>query len=104
MYDGGLFSIEMAIHAYSALDSYIYACAFQEQQLSFETPEEVREAYAIALSGGGDRWLSTTHHIGEVGTITTAEFDLTPFQGAHCRVTVVDRSGRRTRSNPIWPQ
>ncbi len=51
MYDGGLFSIEMAIHAYSALDSYIYACAFQEQQLPFETPEEVGEAYAIAKLG-----------------------------------------------------
>jgi AcrR family transcriptional regulator len=37
------FSIELAIHAYSALDSYIYGFALQEQQLPFHNPEEVGE-------------------------------------------------------------
>jgi AcrR family transcriptional regulator len=37
----GGFSIEMAIHAYSALDSYIYGFTLQEQTLPFDNPEEV---------------------------------------------------------------
>ncbi|MEA2499381.1 MAG: hypothetical protein QOH26_1786 [Actinomycetota bacterium] len=37
------FSIEMAIHAYSALDSYIYGFALQEQSLPFETRDEIGE-------------------------------------------------------------
>ena len=35
------FSIEMAAHAYSLLDSYIYGFALQEANLPFRTPEEV---------------------------------------------------------------
>jgi AcrR family transcriptional regulator len=38
------FSIEMAIHAYSALDSYIYGFALQERSLPFDSPSEVGEA------------------------------------------------------------
>ncbi len=34
------FSIEMAAHAFSALDSYIYGFALQEATLPFHTPEE----------------------------------------------------------------
>jgi AcrR family transcriptional regulator len=37
------FSIEMAAHAYSALDSYIYGFALQEPSLPFDTPEETAE-------------------------------------------------------------
>ncbi|MQB01435.1 MAG: TetR family transcriptional regulator [Actinobacteria bacterium] len=47
--EGG-FSIEMAIHAYSALDSYIYGFALQEQQLPFENPGEVDEVAQTMLS------------------------------------------------------
>jgi AcrR family transcriptional regulator len=47
--EGG-FSIEMAIHAYSALDSYIYGFALQEQQLPFENPGEVGEVAETMLS------------------------------------------------------
>lgn len=50
MYDGGGFSTEMAIHAYSAIDGYIYGFALQEQQLPFETPEEVGEVSETMLS------------------------------------------------------
>lgn len=34
------FSLELAAHAYSALDSYIYGFALQERSLPFDTPEE----------------------------------------------------------------
>ena len=34
------FSFRMALHAYTALDSYTYGFALQEKSLPFETPEE----------------------------------------------------------------
>jgi len=37
------FSIAMAAHAYSVLDSYIYGFAFQQATLPFKTPAEVAE-------------------------------------------------------------
>jgi len=65
---------------------------------------ETSEAYAIALTTGGDRWQSGEGRTGEGGEpIAEAEFDLGPFRGSYCRVTVVDPSGRRAWSNPIWP-
>jgi AcrR family transcriptional regulator len=38
------FSFEMAIHAYSAQDAYIYGSALQERDLGFETPQSAGEA------------------------------------------------------------
>jgi hypothetical protein len=65
---------------------------------------ETGEAYAISLTGGGDRWQSGSERHGGVGApITEAEFDLAPFRGSYCRVTVVDQAGRRAWSNPVWP-
>jgi hypothetical protein len=65
---------------------------------------ETGEAYAITLTGGGERWQSGSERHGEVGApITEAEFDLDPFRGSYCRVTVVDPAGRRAWSNPVWP-
>jgi hypothetical protein len=64
---------------------------------------ETDEAYAISLTGGGDRWQRGSEHHGGVGApITEAEFDLAPFYGSYCRVTVVDQAGRRAWSNPVW--
>ena len=37
----GGFSVEMAAHAFSLLDSYIYGFALQETTLPFRTPEEL---------------------------------------------------------------
>jgi AcrR family transcriptional regulator len=37
------FSIQLAAHAFSALDSYIYGFALQERSLAFGTPEETSE-------------------------------------------------------------
>jgi AcrR family transcriptional regulator len=38
------FSFEMAVHAYSVQDAYIYGFALQEQDLGFETPQSAGEA------------------------------------------------------------
>ena len=65
---------------------------------------QTSEVYAISLTGGGDRWQSAQERTGgEGGSITEAEFDLAPFRGSYCRVTVVDEDGRRAWSNPVWP-
>ena len=45
--EGG-FSIAMAAHAFSVLDSYIYGFALQQRNLPFRTPEEV-EAVADSI-------------------------------------------------------
>jgi AcrR family transcriptional regulator len=44
------FSIEMAIHAYSVLDSYIYGFALQEQALPFDSPETIGEVAGVMLN------------------------------------------------------
>jgi hypothetical protein len=65
---------------------------------------QTSEAYAIALTGSGDRWLSGTDRTSQSGvSISEADFDLSPFRGSYCRITVVDLAGRRAWSNPIWP-
>jgi histidinol phosphatase-like PHP family hydrolase len=64
---------------------------------------EASEVYAIGITGSGERWQSGTERIREQGASITADFDLSPFQGSYCRVTVVDSAGRRAWSNPIWP-
>jgi hypothetical protein len=65
---------------------------------------ETSEAYAITLNGGGDRWQSGRERTARnSGPITEADFDLAPFRGSYCRVTVVDPEGRKAWSNPIWP-
>src|SRR3984957_11085647 len=40
----GGFSFEMAIHAYSVQDAYIYGFALQERDTGFETPDSAGEA------------------------------------------------------------
>ena len=65
---------------------------------------ETSEAYAITLTGGGDRWQSGQERTSDSGeAIAEADFDLSPFRDSYCRVTVVDPAGRRAWSNPIWP-
>jgi hypothetical protein len=60
-------------------------------------------AACIALGGGGDRWQDATEARGpDERPITEATFDLTPFQGSYCRVTVIDERRRRAWTNPIW--
>jgi hypothetical protein len=62
------------------------------------------DVYAISLTGGGDRWQSGQEHHGEPGSpIKDAEFDVAPFRGSYCRITMVDVAVRRAWGNPIWP-
>ena len=59
------------------------------------------DVHVIGLTGGGDRWLSGTERTSEPGaTIAAAEFDLTPFRGAYCRVVAIDGDGKRAWSTP----
>ncbi len=44
------FSIEMAAHAFSLLDSYLYGFALQEAGLPFDSPEAVRDVAEAILS------------------------------------------------------
>jgi len=46
----GGFSIEMAAHAFSVLDAYIYGFVMQESSLPFDTPEETAELAQTILS------------------------------------------------------
>jgi AcrR family transcriptional regulator len=41
---GAGFSFELAVHAYSVQDAYIYGFALQERDLGFETPQSAGEA------------------------------------------------------------
>jgi hypothetical protein len=59
------------------------------------------EVVCIALGGRGDRWQAATEKRGD--NVTEATFDLEPFRGSYCRVTVIDAAGRRAWSNPVWP-
>lgn len=47
---GAGFTIAMAAHAFSLLDSYIYGFAMQETALPFDTPEETAEMAAAMLA------------------------------------------------------
>jgi hypothetical protein len=44
------FSIDMAAHAFSVLDSYIYGFALQESSLPFETSEELAEVAGAIMA------------------------------------------------------
>jgi len=45
------FSIELAAHAFSVLDSYVYGFALQERSLPFHTPDETAELAQDILAG-----------------------------------------------------
>jgi AcrR family transcriptional regulator len=44
------FSVELAAHAYSVLDSYIYGFALQEASLPFQTPEETAQVAGAMMA------------------------------------------------------
>jgi histidinol phosphatase-like PHP family hydrolase len=79
--------------------------SFRELQLDGNSLlVETSEAYAITLTGPGDRWLSASSRFAEGDEpITEANFDVTPFIGSYCRITIVDHDGKRAWSNPLWP-
>ena len=59
------FSIELAAHAFSVLDSYIYGFALQERSLPFHTPEETAELAQDILAGFP---ADTYPHLAELAT------------------------------------
>ena len=59
------FSIELAAHAFSVLDSYIYGFALQERSLPFHTPEETAELAHDNLVGFS---AATYPHLAELTT------------------------------------
>ena len=74
------FSIEMAAHAYSALDSYIYGFAMQEPSLPFDTPQEtaeVAQAIMAQLPAGEYPHLTelTIEHVLQPGYDYANEFE-----------------------------
>jgi AcrR family transcriptional regulator len=74
------FSIEMALHAYSALDSYIYGFALQERSLPFETPDQVAEVSEMMLArfpAGEYPYLTEAmvEHVGKPGYDYADEFE-----------------------------
>ena len=46
---GAGFSVEMAAHAFSVLDSYIYGFVLQDTNLPFQTPEQLEELAATIM-------------------------------------------------------
>jgi AcrR family transcriptional regulator len=59
------FSVELAAHAYSLLDAYIYGFALQETSLPFHTPEETAEvAQSIMAEFPADQY----PHLAEIAT------------------------------------
>jgi len=74
------FTIEMALHAYSALDSYIYGFALQERGLPFETPDQVAEVSEMMLArfpAGDYPYLTEAmvEHVGKPGYDFADEFE-----------------------------
>jgi AcrR family transcriptional regulator len=74
------FSIELALHAYSALDSYIYGFALQERSLPFETPDEIVEVSEMMLARfPADEYPHLTEamveHVGKPGYKYADEFE-----------------------------
>jgi len=74
------FSVELAAHAFSALDSYIYGFALQERNLPFDTPEETAElAQAIMAQVPADEYphlaALTLEHVLQPGYDYGEEFE-----------------------------
>jgi AcrR family transcriptional regulator len=75
------FTIEMAGHAYSALDSYIYGFALQQANLPFETGEEAAKVAEVMFRQFPVReypWLVefATEHAMKPGYSYAAEFEV----------------------------
>ncbi|WP_042429063.1 TetR/AcrR family transcriptional regulator C-terminal domain-containing protein [Streptacidiphilus anmyonensis] len=73
------FSIELAAHAYSALDSYIYGFALQERGLPFDSPDETaRLAQSMLAQFPADQYPylaeMATHHVLRPGYDYADEF------------------------------
>lgn len=80
-------------HFYASQGPELRAIAVEGDRLSVTCSP----ATAVFVSGRGARGASRRGD-----ELTHCQFSLAPFAGAYCRVTVVDRAGKRAWSNPIW--
>jgi len=76
---GAGFSVELAAHAFSVLDSYVYGFALQERGLPFDTPDETAQlAQAVMARVPADEYPHlaelTTEHVLRPGYDHGAEF------------------------------
>jgi AcrR family transcriptional regulator len=74
------FTLALAAHAYSALDSYIYGFAMQERGLPFDTPEETAQlAQVIVAQFPADKYPHlaefTFEHVLQPGYDFAAEYE-----------------------------
>jgi AcrR family transcriptional regulator len=74
------FSVEMAVHAFTVLDSFIFGFALQEQTLPFESTDQVDELATAILSqfpADDYPYLAETvaQHVGKPGYDFASEFD-----------------------------
>jgi AcrR family transcriptional regulator len=95
---GGGFSVEMAAHAFSLVDSYIYGFALQEASLPFDTAEEAGEVAAVilgAMDSGAYPHLTelTVEHVLQPGYDYAAEFEF----GLDLILDGLARAARRAR-------
>lgn len=63
---------------------------------------EVESAYSIVLNGLGARWMAAQQEIAVNHEVRVARFDVSPFAGSCCRLTVVGLDGRRAWCHPVW--
>ena len=99
------FSIELAAHAFSVLDSYIYGFALQERSLPFHTPEETAELAQDILAGfPADKYPHlaelTTQHVLRPGYDYGNEFEF----GLDLILDGLDRTSDKTAGRPAPPR
>jgi AcrR family transcriptional regulator len=99
------FSIELAAHAFSVLDSYIYGFALQERSLPFHTPEETAELAQDILAGfPPDTYPHlaelTTQHVLRPGYDHGNEFDY----GLDLILDGLQRTSDQTTERPVPPK
>jgi AcrR family transcriptional regulator len=99
------FSIELAAHAFSVLDSYIYGFALQERSLPFHTPKETAELAEDILAGfPADQYPHltelTTQHVLRPGYDYGHEFEF----GLDLILDGLERAGDQTPGRPVPPQ
>jgi AcrR family transcriptional regulator len=98
------FSVELAAHAFSVLDSYIYGFALQERSLPFRTPEETAElAQDILAAVPADKYPHlaelTTQHVLRPGYDFGNEFEF----GLDLILDGLERTSDKAAGRPVPP-
>jgi hypothetical protein len=90
-----LLSALKAGHFYTSQGPHIHDIAIDEamQEISITTSP------AASVYVTGPSWKAVVSH---GRGLTSTSFPLATFHGSYCRVTVIDASGKKAWSNPIW--